>query len=166
MATVHLKGNPVHTSSELPAVGAPAPSFTLVGGNLADVSLADYAGRRKILNIVPSLDTAVCAASARRFNEAAGSLDNTVVLVISADLPFAQGRFCSTEGLSNVVPLSMIRGKSFAKDYGVLLVDGPLAGLCARAVIVLDEHDRVTYTQLVDEITTEPDYDAALAALG
>ena len=166
MATVHLKGNPVHTNGELPAVGAPAPSFTLLGGNLADVSLADYAGRRKILNIVPSLDTAVCAASARRFNEAAGSLDNTVVLVISADLPFAQGRFCSTEGLSNVVPLSMIRGKSFAKDYGVLLVDGPLAGLCARAVIVLDEHDRVTYTQLVDEITTEPDYDAALAALG
>jgi thiol peroxidase len=166
MAAVHLKGNPVHTNGELPAVGAAAPGFTLVGGNLADATLADHAGKRKILNIVPSLDTAVCATSARRFNQAAGSLDNTIVLVISADLPFAQGRFCATEGLSNVVPLSMMRGKSFAKSYGVLLVDGPLAGLCARAVIVLDEHDRVIYTQLVDEITTEPDYDAALAALG
>ncbi|HPA81804.1 MAG TPA: thiol peroxidase [Thermoanaerobaculales bacterium] len=166
MATTHLKGNPVHTNGELPAVGTAAPRFTLVGGNLADVTLADHAGKRKILNIVPSLDTAVCAASTRRFNQAAGSLDNTVVLVISADLPFAQGRFCSTEGLTGVVPLSMMRGKRFAEDYGVLLVDGPLAGLCARAVVVLDERDRVIYTQLVDEITTEPNYDAALAALG
>ena len=166
MATVHLKGNPVRTNGELPAVGATAPAFTLVGGNLADVALADYAGKRKILNIVPSLDTAVCASSARRFNEAASSLDNTVVLVISADLPFAQGRFCSTEELSNVVPLSMMRSRLFAKDYGVLLVDGPLAGICARAVVVLDENNRVRYTQLVDEITTEPDYAAALAALG
>jgi thiol peroxidase len=166
MATVHLKGNPVHTNGELPAVGATAPGFTLVGGNLADVTLADYAGKRKILNIVPSLDTAVCASSARRFNEAAGSLDKTVVLVISSDLPFAQGRFCSIEGLANVVPLSMMRSRFFAKDYGVLLVDGPLAGICARAVVVLDEQNRVLYTQLVDEISTEPDYAAALAALG
>jgi thiol peroxidase len=165
MATVHLKGKPVHTNGELPAVGAAAPSFTLVGGNLADVSLADYAGKRKVLNIVSSLDTAVCATSARRFNKAASELANTVVLVISADLPFAQGRFCSTEGLSNVVPLSMMRSRSFAKDYGVLLVDGPLAGICARAVVVLDEGNRVRYTQLVDEITTEPDYDSALATL-
>jgi thiol peroxidase len=138
----------------------------LVGKDLKDVSLRDFAGKRKVLNIVPSLDTAVCASSARRFNEAAGALDNTVVLVISADLPFAQGRFCSTEGLSNVVPLSMMRSRSFAKDYGVLLVDGPLAGICARAVVVLDENNRVRYNQLVDEITTEPDYAAALAALG
>ena len=165
MATVHLKGNPVHTNGDLPAVGAPAPGFTLVGGNLADVSLADFAGKRKILNIVPSLDTAVCATSTRRFNEAAGALANTVVLVISADLPFAQGRFCTTEGIANVVPLSMMRSRIFAKDYGVLLVDGPLAGICARAVVVLDEHDHVLHAQLVDEITTEPDYDAALAAL-
>jgi len=166
MATVHLKGNPVHTNGDIPAVGSTAPPFTLVGGDLSDVTLSDFAGRRKVLNIVPSLDTAVCAASARRFNEAASSLDDTVVLVISADLPFAQGRFCTTEGLSDVVPLSTMRSRAFAKDYGVLLVDGPLAGICARAVVVLDRHDRVAYIQLVDEITTEPDYEAALAALG
>jgi len=166
MATVHLKGNPVHTNGDIPAVGSAAPPFTLVGGDLSDVTLSDFAGRRKVLNIVPSLDTAVCAASARRFNEAASSLDDTVVLVISADLPFAQGRFCTTEGLSDVVPLSTMRSRAFAKDYGVLLVDGPLAGICARAVVVLDRHDRVAYIQLVDEITTEPDYEAALAALG
>ena len=165
MATVHLKGNPVHTIGDLPAVGSTAPPFVLVGGNLADVSLSDFAGRRKVLNIVASLDTSTCASSARRFNEAAGSLDNTVVLVISADLPFAQGRFCTTEGLSNVVPLSTMRSRAFAKDYGVHLVDGPLAGLCARAVVVLDANDRVIYTQLVDEVSSEPDYVPALEAL-
>lgn len=164
MATVHLKGNSVHTNGELPAVGSLAPDFTLVGGDLADVSLAGFAGKLKVLNIVPSLDTAVCAASARRFNEAAASLDRTVVLVISADLPFAQTRFCTVEGLANVVPLSMMRDRTFAEDYGVLLVDGPLAGLCARAVVVLDADNRVIHRQLVDEITTEPDYEAALAA--
>ncbi len=164
MATTHLKGNPVHTNGELPAVGTKAPDFTLVAGDLSDTTLGDFAGKRKILNIVPSLDTPVCAASARHFNEEASRLDNTVVLVISADLPFAQGRFCTTEGLENVVPLSMMRDRNFAKDYGVLLVDGPLAGICARAVVVLDENDTVIHTQLVDEITTEPDYDAALAA--
>lgn len=165
MATTHLKGNTVTTSGELPAVGAPAPAFRLTGRDLADLGLEAFAGRRKVLNIVPSLDTAVCAASARYFNQAAAALDNTVVLVISADLPFAQGRFCTTEGLDNVVPLSMMRDRSFARDYGVLLVDGPLAGVSARAVVVLDENDVVRYTQLVDEITTEPDYEAALAAL-
>lgn len=165
MATTHLKGNSVTTHGELPAVGAPAPAFRLTGGDLADLGLEAFAGRRRVLNIVPSLDTAVCAASARYFNQAAAALDNTVVLVISADLPFAQGRFCTTEGLDNVVPLSMMRDRSFARDYGVLLVDGPLAGICARAVVVIDENDVVRYTQLVDEITTEPDYEAALAAL-
>jgi thioredoxin-dependent peroxiredoxin len=165
MATTHLKGNTVTTNGELPAVGAPGPAFRLTGRDLADLGLEAFAGRRKVLNIVPSLDTAVCAASARYFNQAAAALDSTVVLVISADLPFAQGRFCTTEGLDNVVPLSMMRDRSFARDYGVLLVDGPLAGVCARAVVVLDENDVVRYTQLVDEITTEPDYEAALAAL-
>ena len=164
MAITHLKGTEVHTNGELPAVGSKAPDFKLVAGDLSEKSLADFAGRKKILNIVPSLDTPVCAASARHFNEDASSLDNTVVLVISADLPFAQGRFCSTEGLDNVVPLSMMRDRNFAKDYGVLLVDGPLAGICARAVVVLDENDTVVHTQLVGEITTEPDYVAALAA--
>ena len=165
MATTHLKGNPVHTNGELPAIGSKAPDFTLVAGDLSAKSLADFAGKKKILNIVPSLDTAVCAASARHFNADAASLDNTVVLVISSDLPFAQGRFCSTEGLENVVTLSMMRDRNFAKEYGVLLVDGPLAGICARAIVVVDENDTVTHTQLVDEITTEPDYDAALAAV-
>jgi thiol peroxidase len=146
-------------------VGSKAPPFRLTGGDLADVGLEDFAGKRKILNIVPSLDTAVCAASARYFNQAAAAMDDTVVLVISADLPFAQGRFCSTEGLDDVIPLSMMRNRDFARDFGVLLLDGPLAGICARAVIVLDENDTVRYTQLVGEITTEPDYEAALAAV-
>ncbi len=165
MATTHLKGNPVSTNGELPEVGSKAPSFRLTGSDLADVDLDGFAGKRKVLNIVPSLDTAVCAASARYFNQAAADKGDTAVLVISADLPFAQGRFCSTEGLDNVIPLSMMRNRDFARDYGVLLLDGPLAGICARAVIVLDENDTVRYTQLVDEITTEPDYEAALAAL-
>jgi thiol peroxidase len=165
MAQVTLKGNPIHTNGELPAVGAKAPALKLTGGDLKDVSLADYQGKRKVLNIVPSLDTAVCATSTRKFNESAGKLPNTVVLVISADLPFAAKRFCTTEGLQNVVPLSLMRDKAFAKDYGVLLQDGPLAGLCARAVVVLDENDKVVYRQLVPEIGQEPDYDAALAAV-
>ena len=165
MATVTLKGNPIHTIGELPAVGAKAPELHgLVNGDLQEVSLAAYRGKRKILNIVPSLDTAVCATSTRRFNEKASALPDTVVLVISADLPFAAKRFCTTEGLANVVPLSLMRSRQFAKDYGVLLVDGPLAGLTARAVIVLDADDRVIHRQLVPEIAQEPDYDAALRA--
>ncbi|HVP66967.1 MAG TPA: thiol peroxidase [Anaeromyxobacteraceae bacterium] len=164
MATVTLKGNPIHTNGELPAVGAKAPDFRLTGVDLKDVSLAEYKGKKKILNIVPSLDTPTCATSTRKFNEKAGSLPNTVVLVISADLPFAMKRFCTTEGLNNVVSLSLIRGKTFAKEYGVLLEDGPLAGLTARAVVVLDASDKVVYKELVPEIGQEPNYDAALAA--
>jgi thiol peroxidase len=164
MATVTLKGNPIHTNGELPAAGVPAPDFKLTNTDLKDVSLADFKGKKKILNIVPSLDTGVCATSTRKFNESGGKLKDTVVLVISADLPFAMKRFCTTEGLANVVSLSMIRGKAFAKDYGVLLQDGPLAGLTARAVVVLDANDKVVYRELVPEIGQEPNYDAALAA--
>jgi thiol peroxidase len=163
MATITLKGNPIHTIGELPALGAQAPELRgLVNGDLQEVSLAAYKGKRKILNIVPSLDTGVCATSTRKFNERAGGLANTVVLVVSSDLPFAAKRFCTTEGLKNVVPLSLMRSRDFAKDYGVLITDGPLAGITARAVVVLDGDDKVVYRQLVPEIGQEPDYDAAL----
>jgi thiol peroxidase len=165
MATVTLQGDPLHTSGELPPEGAPAPDFRLVDGELNDRSLADFAGRKKLLNIVPSLDTSVCAESTRKFNEHARANEETVILVVSADLPFAQQRFCGAEGLENVVPLSMMRDKAFARDYGVLLEDGPLAGLAARAVVVLDEDDRVVHRQLVPEIGDEPDYDQALSTL-
>ena len=165
MATVTLKGNPIHTSGELPAVGSSAPDFRLTGADLKDVSLADYKGKRKILNIVPSLDTPTCATSTRKFNEQAGKLANTVVLVVSADLPFAAKRFCAAEGLENVVTLSTFRAKEFAQRWGVTLVDGPLAGVTARAVVVIDEHDKVTYTELVPEIAQEPNYEKALAAV-
>lgn len=165
MATITLQGNEIHTSGDLPAKDAQAPDFHLVDSELNDRRLADYAGKKKLLNIVPSLDTGVCAASTKKFNEAAAARDNTVMLVISADLPFAQGRFCGTEGVDKVVPLSMMRSRNFAKDYGVLIVDGPLAGITARAVVVLDENDKVVYTELVPEIAQEPDYEAALAAL-
>jgi len=163
--TVHFQGNPVSVDGQLPAPGQPAKPFTLVAKDLSDVSLSQYAGKRKVLNIFPSIDTGVCATSVRKFNQLAGDVDNTVVLCISADLPFAQSRFCGSDGLSNVVTLSTLRGGDFKKDYGVAIVDGPLAGLTARAVVVLDEKDNVIYSQLVNEITTEPDYDAALAAL-
>jgi thiol peroxidase len=165
MATVTLQGNTIHTNGELPAVGTSAPDFHLVDGKLNDVHLANYSGKKKLLNIVPSLDTPTCATSTRKFNERAQDLEDAVVLVVSADLPFAQGRFCGAEGIDNVVPLSMMRSRNFAKDYGVLITDGPLAGITARAVVVLDENDKVVYTQLVPEIGDEPDYDAALAAL-
>ena len=165
MATITLKGTAIHTNGELPAVGSAAPDFHLVDKDLADVRLATYKGKKKLLNIVPSLDTSVCATSTRKFNKEAGSLPNVVVLVVSADLPFASKRFCTTEGLQNVVPLSIMRDKNFAKDYGVLLQDGVLAGITARAVVVLDESDKVVYRQLVPEIGQEPDYDAALKAV-
>ncbi len=165
MATVTLKGNPIETSGQLPAVGAKAPDFKLVAEDLQDVSLASYAGKRKILNIVPSLDTSVCATSARKFNEKVKELKNTQVLVVSADLPFASERFRSNEGLKEIVTLSMMRSKDFARDYGVLMTSGPLAGLCARAVVVVDEADKVIYTELVPEIVREPDYDKVLAAV-
>jgi thiol peroxidase len=166
MSKVAFKGQPVQVDGTFPAVGQAAPAFSLVGKDLADVSLADFAGKRKVLNIFPSVDTGVCAASVRRFNELAGRLDNTVVLCISADLPFAQARFCGAEGLDHVVMLSLMRGREFLRDYGVALAEGPLAGVAARAVVVLDAQDKVVHAQLVDEITHEPDYEAALKALG
>jgi thiol peroxidase len=165
MATVTLRGTPIHTSGELPAVGATAPDFRLTGADLKDVSLGDYKGKRKILNIVPSLDTPVCQTSTRKFNEKAGKLPNTVVLVVSADLPFAAKRFCTTEGLENVVTLSTFRAREFGQRWGIGLVDGPLAGLTARAVVVVGEDDQVKYTELVPEIAQEPDYEKALAAV-
>ncbi|BAN70162.1 thiol peroxidase [endosymbiont of unidentified scaly snail isolate Monju] len=166
MAEITLQGNPIHTSGELPAIGSTAPDFSLTDGELNDVSLKDFAGKKKVLSIVPSLDTGVCATSTKVFNERLGGRDDVVVLVISADLPFAQARFCSAEGTDRVKTLSMMRDKHFAKDYGVLISDGPLAGITARAVLVLDENDRVLHAQLVPEIAQEPDYDAAIAALG
>jgi len=166
MARITLKGNPFETNGDLPAVGQEAPPFRLVDGDLGDVHLTDYAGKKKVLNVVPSLDTPVCAVSARKFNEKAAGKTDTVVLVISADLPFAQKRFCETEGLAGVIPLSMMRSRAFAKDYGTLITNGPLEGISARAVLVLDENDKVVHVQLVPEIAEEPDYDAALAALG
>ena len=165
MATVTLKGNPIDVAGSFPQKGQKAPGFKLVAKDLKDVSLGEYAGKRKVLNIVPSLDTAVCATSTRKFNEKAGGLANTVVLVISADLPFASSRFCAAEGLNNVVALSTMRGREFLKAYGVEITSGPLTGVAARGVLILDEKDSVLHAELVPEITQEPDYDAALAAL-
>lgn len=164
MATITFQGKPLHTCGELPAVSSIAPDFELVSGRLKNVTLNTYKGKKKVLNIVPSLDTPTCATSTRNFNQKAANLDNAVVLVISADLPFAQGRFCEAEGLKDVIPLSCFRS-SFADDYGVRLVDSMLKGLTARAVMVIDENDKVVYTELVAEIANEPDYKAALAAL-
>lgn len=166
MATITLHGQPIQTGGELPKPGAEAPGFRLVNAELKDVTLHDYAGKRKVLNIFPSIDTPVCATSVRKFNQRASALKNTTVLCISADLPFAQKRFCGAEGLDNVVTLSLMRGRSFAEDYGVEIETGPLAGLTARAVVVLDEHNRVLHSELVPEIAQEPDYEAAIKALG
>lgn len=165
MATITLKGNSIHTAGELPAVGSQLPAFNLVKSDLSEVSQADFAGKKVVLNIFPSLDTAVCAASVRRFNKEAGERGDTVVLCISADLPFAQGRFCTTEGLENVVSLSVFRSPEFGSDYGLTITDGPLKGLLSRAVIVADASGKVLYTEQVPEIVQEPDYDKALAAL-
>ncbi len=165
MATVTLKGNPVNVGGNFPKAGDNAPDFKLTAGDLSDVSLASYAGKRKVLNIVPSLDTPTCAKSTRVFNEKASGMHNTVVLVIAADLPFAMSRFCGAEGLKNVVTLSTFRGKDFHTKYGVDIADGPLRGLTARGVVVLDENNKVTHAELVPEIAQEPNYDAALAAL-
>ena len=165
MATITFKGNPVHTSGELPAKGAAAPDFTLAKTDLSDVGLKDFAGKKKILNIVPSLDTGVCATSAKKFNEySVAGLFPTVLLNISADLPFAAGRFCESNGLKNVVALSTFRSPDFAKAYGVGIVGGPLAGPMARAVVVLDAQNKVLHAELVPEIAQEPNYAAALAA--
>lgn len=165
MATITLKGNPIHTNGQLPAIGGPAPDFRLVDKDLNDVRLGSFKGKKKLLNIVPSLDTSVCATSAKKFNDYAKARKDVTILTVSADLPFAQGRFCKAEGIDNVTTLSMMRSHDFAKDYGVLIQDGPLAGIAARAVVALDERDRVVYTELVPEITQEPNYDKALAAL-
>lgn len=166
MANITLQGNPIHTNGELPRVGAAAPELKLTTGDLRDVSLGEWAGKKKVLNIFPSMDTPTCAMSTRKFNQYASEHADTVMLMISADLPFAQARFCGNEGLENVVSLSMMRDKQFAEDYGVLIVDGPMAGITARAVVVLDENDTVLYTQMVSELADEPDYASALKALG
>jgi thioredoxin-dependent peroxiredoxin len=165
MANVTLGGNPVTLAGKFPKKGDAAPDFSLTNKDLKDVSLKDFAGKRKVLNIVPSLDTPVCAKSTRVFNENAGGMRNAVVLVISADLPFGMNRFCSAEGIQNVVTLSTLRGRDFLAKYGVEITDGPLKGVTARAVVVLDENNKVLHSQLVPEIKNEPDYDAALAAL-
>ena len=165
MSTITLKGNTIHTAGELPTAGTKAPDFTLTRTDLSDVSLKDFAGKRVILNIFPSLDTSVCATSVRKFNKEAAALHNTVILGISKDLPFAHNRFCSAEGIDKVVSASVLRNDSFGKDYGVQIADGPMAGLLSRAVVVLDEKGTVLYTEQVPEITQEPDYQKALDAL-
>ncbi|HRE92053.1 MAG TPA: thiol peroxidase [Myxococcota bacterium] len=165
MSTITFKGQPVETSGSLPAVGSLGPDFTLVATDLSELRLADLSGQKKVLNIFPSLDTSICALSVRRFNAAAADLPNVLVLNISADLPFAHKRFCAAEGIDRAKNASTFRS-TFSTDYGVLMTTGPLAGLASRAVLVVDEQDRVLYAQQVPEIAQEPDYDAALAALG
>ena len=165
MAEITLKGNPINTLGTLPEKGSKAPDFTLVKTDLSEAKLSDYKGQKVVLNIFPSLDTATCAASVRRFNKEASELENTVVLCISKDLPFAQARFCGAEGLDNVITLSDFRNGSFGKDYQVEIVDGPLAALESRAVVVVDEKGDVVYTQQIPEIVDEPDYEDVLAVL-
>ncbi len=164
MAQITLGGNPIHTVGDLPTIGSSAPDFSVTAANLSEISKADLAGQRVVLNIFPSIDTAVCATSVRKFNEAAAALDNTVVLCVSADLPFALSRFCGAEGISNVKTASTFRA-DFGTSYGVTMADGKLSGLLARAVVVLDESGNVVHSQLVPEIAQEPDYDSAIAAL-
>ncbi|MBF0294404.1 MAG: thiol peroxidase [Magnetococcales bacterium] len=166
MSSITLKGNPIHTCGELPPAGSQAPDFILTKVDLSDITLANLAGKRVVINIFPSIDTPVCAASVRYFNQDAAKRPNTVVLCVSLDLPFAHKRFCGAEGLDDVMSVSELRQRGFGEAYGVRIVDGPLAGLLARAVVVLDESGRVTYTQQVPEIVQEPDYAAVLAALG
>ncbi len=165
MATITLKGNPIHTCGSLPAVGSRCPDFRLTAGDLSDSTLASFAGKKKILNIVPSLDTGICQMSARRFNAEAGNRTDTVIINISADLPFAQKRFCDAEKLGHVINLSTLRAPDFGKTFGVQIVDGPLAGLMSRAVLVLSADNTVLHAQQVPEIAQEPDYDQVLAAL-
>jgi thiol peroxidase len=165
MAKITLKGNPVNTSGNLPSKGTLAPDFTLVKSDLGNQKLSELKGKKIILNIFPSLDTSVCATSVRKFNQLAATKINAVVLGISKDLPFAHSRFCSAEGITNVVTLSGFRDSSFGKSYGVDIIDGPLAGLYARSIVIVDENGKVIYTQLVPETTQEPDYDSALAAI-
>lgn len=166
MANITLKGNAIHTEGNLPSVGSAAPDFSLTKTDLSDVSLKDFKGKKVVLNIFPSLDTSVCATSVRKFNAEAEKLNNTVVLCISRDLPFAHNRFCSVEGLDKVIPLSELRNNDFGKKYGLIISNGPMAGLFSRAVVVLDENGKVTYTEQVPEIVQEPDYEKALNSLG
>jgi len=166
MSQITLKGNLIHTNGKLPVSGMKAPDFLLTAKDLSDKTLYDYLGKKVILNIFPSLDTPTCAMSVRRFNAEATKLDNTVVLCISRDLPFAQVRFCGAEGLNNVITLSQFRGSDFGVDYGIQITDGPMAGLLARAVVIVDEKGTVIYTELVPEIAQEPDYASALKAVG
>lgn len=165
MTEITRYGKTIHTSGDLPRVGSAAPDFRLVDMDLNDVTLATFKGKKKLLNIVPSLDTPTCALSTRKFNETAAAFPDAVVLVVSADLPYAQKRFCTVENTDRIKALSMMRNRQFARDYGVLVVDGPTEGITARAVVVIDANDRVLYTELVPEIRQEPDYDKALAAL-
>lgn len=165
MSTVTLHGNPVRVTGSFASVGQSAPAFSLVNGKLADTTLASFGSQRKVLNIFPSVDTPTCAMSVRKFNAEVSNIDNTVVLCISADLPFAQARFCGAEGLDKVISLSTLRGAEFLNNYGVAIADGPLAGLAARAVVVLDSDNKVLHSELVAEIGSEPDYTAAIAAL-
>jgi thiol peroxidase len=166
MSTTALKGNPVQLKGELPTIGSRAPDFLLTKNDLSDVKLKDFAGKKIVLNIFPSIDTAVCATSVRKFNQAFDKRSDAVVLCVSMDLPFAQARFCGSEGLTNVITVSDFRTRMFGQAYGVLIADGPLASLCARAVIAIGPDGKVIYTQLVSEITIEPDYDSALKAIG
>ena len=165
MAKIHLKGESLSTCGNLPAAGTDAPDFRLTKTDLSEITLKDLKGKRVVLNIFPSIDTAVCAASVRRFNAEASQLENTVVVCVSMDLPFAHERFCGAEGLNDVVSVSDFRTGAFGKDYGVKIDDGPLAGLLSRAVVLVDEDGKVIYTEQVPEITQEPDYEAALAVL-
>jgi thioredoxin-dependent peroxiredoxin len=165
MATITFKGNPVQTAGSLPAKGSAAPDFKLVAGDLSEASLATFAGKKKILNIVPSLDTGICQISARKFNAAVGALGNVALINVSADLPFAQKRFCESEKLTHISNLSTFRSADFGKSYGVVMTTGPLAGLLSRAVVVLDENNKVVHAEQVPEIAQEPNYDAALAAV-
>ena len=165
MASISLQGNEVHTKGKIPAVGTQAPNFILVNKDLENISLTEYKGKKKLISIVPSLDTPVCATSAKKFDEAIGKLADSVCIVVSADLPFAMSRFCDTESQKHIIPLSMMRSRDFAQDYGVLIEDGPLAGITARAIVVLDKTDIVKYSELVSEISNEPDYEKALEAL-
>lgn len=165
MAKITFKGNPVNTSGNLPVKGSKAPDFSLVKSDLGNLSLSEIKGKKLILNIFPSLDTSVCATSVRKFNQLAAGRSNVLVLAISKDLPFAHGRFCTTEGINNVVTLSGFRDTAFGKAYGVDMIDGPLAGLYVRSIVVIDEKGKIIHTQLVPEIAMEPDYDAALNSI-
>lgn len=165
MATITLKGNAIQTAGDLPAIGSEAPNFTLTSSDLSDVSLSDFKGKKVILNIFPSIDTGTCASSVREFNQRASSLDNTVVLCISKDLPFAQSRFCAAEGIENVKVLSEYKNQSFSSQYPLTIVSAPMDGLFSRAVVVVDENGQVAYTEQVTEVAEEPNYEAALAAV-